>query len=129
MKYLKGQKHNLSKRQITWIKILALFWRYVAPYLLLLLGCQIGIILSHSKTGAVIGMAGGLIFLGLYLYAGYRARWRHIYCFHQDANHEKMTPDHCAWDTLEKKDAVGLPIVLILLSIIVIIILLFFSNY
>ena len=33
-----------------------------------------------------------------------------------------MTPDHCAWDTLEKKDVVGLPIVLILLGIIVIII-------
>ena len=122
MKYPKGQKHNLSKRQITWIKILALFWRYAAPFLLLLLGCQIGIILSHSKTGAVIGMASEFIFLGLYLYVGYRARWRHIYCFYQDVNREAMTPDHCAWDTLEKKDVVGLPIVLILLGIIVIII-------
>ncbi|MBU1093167.1 MAG: hypothetical protein KKH01_01755 [Firmicutes bacterium] len=99
-----------------WIKILAYFWRYgiiacVIPAMYL------GRVVTKSRTGVLPGLSSIMMIMGLYYLLGYIFKFRHIYCVFQNANNEKMSPNEIYWNTLSKKDLIGVPILLICIGV------------
>ena len=108
--------NQLSGKKVLWIKVLAYFWRYgiiacVIPAMYL------GRIVTKSRTGVLLGLSSIMMIMGLYYLLGYIFKFRHIYCVFQNANHEKMSPNEIYWNTLSKKDLIGVPILLICIGV------------
>ena len=96
----------------TAVILLAYAHRYLFPMLsvgLPLLFCQTENVLLYMGTGFVL--------FSLYSFAGYKLRWKHIFCSYQNAYHKKMTPDRINWNLIKKADAYGTPIIFGILGV------------
>ena len=93
------------------IIFLAYLHRYVYPIMVIVLPMLIGM------EYALLGIGIGFLLLALYDLVGYILRWKHIYCSHQEAHREKMTPDDIKWHTIKKSEAFGLPAIGVFMGI------------
>lgn len=57
-----------------------------------------------------------VLFAG-WFFAGYKLRWKHIYCSDQNAHRQKMTPNDIRWHTMKISDAYGVPLVFLILGL------------
>ena len=59
-------------------------------------------------------------FLGYAIWslAGYRRKWKHIYCSFQNTTHQKMTPHSIQWENIKKTDAYGVPIFYLIMALV-----------
>lgn len=90
---------------------LAYFHRY--GWIVLMTVC---VLAWPEKFCEILG--GFFVTHSLWSLAGYRWKWKHIYCSNQNASRQKMTPNSVRWDTMKKSDAYGLPALCLLLGII-----------
>lgn len=51
-------------------------------------------------------------------FIGYKLRWKHIFCSYQNAYHIKMTPERIDWDSIEKHDAYGVPLLFLVMGLV-----------
>ena len=84
---------------------LALAHRYLWPVLQIL----VPLLLGGENWFLFMGI--GVSTFAVYTFAGYKLRWKHIYCSYQNAYRKKMTPDNICWGTIKKSDAYGVPII------------------
>lgn len=89
---------------------LALAHRYLWPLLMILIPLWLG------KENWFAFMGTGVLIFAAYTFAGYKLRWKHIYCSYQNAYRQEMTPDHIRWGRIDKKDAYGVPIIFTVLG-------------
>ena len=73
------------------VKTLALWVRYGWPIAMLALTCVL-------ESPLFLGI--NLCAFALYLFIGYKLKWKHIYCSYQDAYHQKMTPNRMKWSMI-----------------------------
>lgn len=97
-----------------WIIALAYYHRYGWIF------TMIALTLIWPKQFAYIVGCGGIIF-SVWSFVGYKCKWRHIYCSHQNASHEKMTPNSIQWSRVKTSDAYGIPIIFFVLGVALII--------
>lgn len=105
----------LSARQGRNVKVLAYGVYYgliVAVVPLYLLGY---VLYLHPYSG-VLSLCFGLFLYGSYLLLGALLRFRHIYCYYQNAYHLPMTPESINWNTLKRSDYYGVPAVFMVLG-------------
>ncbi len=105
-----------ERRSITVMYILAYLNRYVYPLLILFAGLLTERL--RDRTTMLFVMALGILLDGIYNLIGYLCRWKHIYLCYQSMCHTKMTPTRIEWDRMTKKDAYGVPVVLIIVGIV-----------
>ena len=94
------------------VKTLALWVRYGWPIAMLALTCVL-------ESPLFLGI--NLCAFALYLFIGYKLKWKHIYCSYQDAYHQKMTPNRMKWSMIRKSDAYGIPAFFCIMGIALII--------
>lgn len=63
-------------------------------------------------------LGGFFVIHGIWSLAGYRRKWKHVYCSNQNASRQKMTPNSVRWDTMKKSDAYGLPALCLIFGIV-----------
>ena len=84
---------------------LALAYRFVYPPLIVLVSCLLG------GTNLLLFLGIGCCLYGTYMIAGYKLRWKHIYCAYQVSHRgQKMTPDNIRWETI-RNDIYIVPII------------------
>ncbi|MBQ4140957.1 MAG: hypothetical protein IJD70_06435 [Clostridia bacterium] len=59
-----------------------------------------------------------MIVYAAWTFIGYKLRWRHIFCSYQNAYHIKMTPERIDWDSIEKHDAYGVPLLFLVMGLV-----------
>ena len=67
----------------------------------------------------------GLCFIATSLWSliGYKLKWKHIYCSHQNGHrtangHRKdMTPHHICWTHIKKSEAYGVPLIFLIVGV------------
>ena len=89
---------------------LALLHRYGWCGVMLLMVCVFNDYDIHILTG-------GSLILSVWTFVGYKCKWKHIFCSYQDAYHCKMTPGAIDWDWIEKRDAYGVPLILLVIAL------------
>ena len=92
--------------------LLALFHRYFYHLISLVLLFRA----AKSKHQFMLLMGVYLLLFAFYSFIGYVFRWKHIFCSYQNANHVRMTPSRINWDTIDKKDCIGVPIIFAVLG-------------
>ena len=95
-----GKMHTTSLMVI----LLAYFHRY--GWIAVMTGC----ILIWPAFALYILCVGFLIF-SIWSFIGYKCKWKHIYCSHQNSSHQKMTPNAIHWNQIEKSEAYGIPLI------------------
>lgn len=85
---------------------LAYFHRY--GWIAVMLGC---IIIWPTLTPHILCI--GCIIFSIWSFIGYKYKWKHIYCSHQNASRQRMTPNAIYWDKIEKGEAYGIPAVIL----------------
>lgn len=61
------------------------------------------------------------ILFSIWTFVGYKRKWRHIYCSHQNAYRQEMTPHSIRWNQIKKSDAYGIPLVFFVMGIVLLI--------
>lgn len=107
----------------TGMYILAYLDRYVYPLLILLAGLVAELLRDRNTMLFVLAL--GILLDGIYNLVGYLCRWKHIYLCYQSMSHTKMTPTRIEWDRMAKKDAYGVPVVMIIMGIVGIVVSIF----
>ena len=108
----------MSEQEQNRIKLAAWLLRYPIPYLLIIQGF-LWALAFHSKKAMVIGMGVGIICYGLYMLIGFHLKWCHVFCWWQNVAHQKMTPDHCNWNNINRSEGYGLPFFLITFGVVI----------
>jgi hypothetical protein len=102
---------NKKNLQSTVVKILAYFHRYGWIFVTIL--C---VAIWLEQKFLVFGIS--FIVISIWSFVGYKCKWRHIYCSHQDSSHQAMTPDSIKWNEIEKREAYGESLVLFVLGMV-----------
>ena len=101
---------------VTVMYILAYMDRYVFPLAILAAGMLAELFWDRDVMLFVLGL--GILLDGIYNLVGYLCRFKHIYLCYQSMSHTKMTPTRIEWNRMSKKDAYGVPVVLIIVGIV-----------
>ncbi len=56
-------------------------------------------------------LCAGFLIFSVWSFIGYKCKWKHIYCSHQNSSRQKMTPNAIHWNEIEKSDAYGTPLI------------------
>lgn len=100
------------------VKALAIIVRYVIPVAIV----AAAVLFSRNYSDSLILMlliaGGGLLVYALYLFIGYKLRFKHIYCLYQNANGQKMTPETAKDEEIRKVDGKGVPSLFALIGLI-----------
>lgn len=110
IQYQKQKKSTLPDKTYAGIIALAYFHRYgwIAAMFALVL-----ILRETLFVSAVSAIA-----YAVWTFVGYKCRWRHIFCSHQNAYHIKMTPERIDWEWVKKYDAYGIPIFFFVMGLV-----------
>ena len=57
------------------------------------------------------------IAISLWSLIGYKLKWKHIYCSHQNAHRKDMTPHHISWTHIKKSEAYGGPLIFLIMGV------------
>ena len=102
---------NKKNLQSTVVKILAYFHRY--GWIIAMILC---VAIWLERKFLVWGI--GFIAYSIWSFVGYKFKWRHIYCSHQDSSHQAMTPDSIHWNQIKKSEGYGEPLLFFVLGLI-----------
>ena len=102
----------MSKMHTTSLTVilLAYFHRYV--WIAIMIGCM----LIWPALSLHILCAGFLIF-SIWSFIGYKCKWKHIYCSHQNSSRQKMTPNAIHWNEIDKREAYGIPLIFFVIGL------------
>lgn len=106
----------LSETEERRIKHLAYFFRYWV-FLFMFGFFFLGGFLFGGSSGGLLGFGVFFLAYGAYTLLGAIKKFRHIYCMYQNAYHQEMTPNEIYWNTINKSDLYGLPIVMLVFGV------------
>lgn len=103
----------MARRETNAALVIALAYFHRYGWIALITAC---VLARAEKFCEILG--GFFVIHSLWSLAGYRWKWKHVYCSNQNASRQKMTPNSVRWDTMQKSDAYGLPVLCLILGIV-----------
>ena len=110
IQYHKQKSSTLPDKTYAGIIALAYFHRYGW------IAAMFALVLILRETLFVFAVSA--IAYAVWTFVGYKCRWRHIFCSHQNAYHIKMTPERIDWEWVKKYDAYGIPIFFFVMGLV-----------
>ena len=106
-----GSKH-MSKGTAKEKRIIALAYFHRYGWIAIMTGM---IFLIPQYTLLIVGFC--FIATSLWSLIGYKLKWKHIYCSHQNAHRKDMTPHHICWTHIKKSEAYGAPVISLVVGV------------
>ena len=109
----KGSEH-MSKGTAKEKRIIALAYFHRYGWIAIMTGL---IFLIPQYTLLIVSLC--LIASSVWSLIGYKLKWKHIYCSHQNAHRQDMTPHHICWMHINKSEAYGAPVISLVVGVVI----------
>ena len=111
LEFDEGSKH-MSKGTAKEKRIIALAYFHRYGWIAIMTGL---ILLIPQYTLLIVSLC--FIAISLWSLIGYKLKWKHIYCSHQNAHRKDMTPHHICWTHIKKSEAYGGPLIFLIMGV------------
>lgn len=116
------QAKNLEKSEV--VKRICVIYFYMRCNMVILLalfhryGWIVAMIIAMNFGNPLLIGSVFLLIFSIWSIISYVFKWNHIFCSYQNAYHKKMTPNAVNWNKVKKRDAIGMPIWILVTSIV-----------
>ena len=102
----------MSKGEMSAQKVIALAYFHRYGWIAIMTGL---IFLIPQYALLIVSLC--FIATALWSLIGYKLKWKHIYCSHQNAHRRDMTPHHICWTDIKKSEAYGVPLIFFVMGV------------
>ena len=102
----------MSKGEMSTKKVIALAYFHRYGWIAIMTGL---IFLIPQYALLIVSLC--FIATALWSLIGYKLKWKHIYCSHQNAHRKDMTPHHICWTDIKKSEAYGVPLIFFVMGV------------
>jgi hypothetical protein len=103
---------DMSKGELTAKRVIALAYFHRYGWIAIMMGL---VFLIPQYALLIVSLC--FIATSLWSLIGYKLKWKHIYCSHQNAHRKDMTPHHICWTHIKKSEAYGVPLVFLVMGV------------
>lgn len=102
----------MSKGELTAKRVIALAYFHRYGWIAIMMGL---VFLIPQYALLIVSLC--FIATSLWSLIGYKLKWKHIYCSHQNAHRKDMTPHHICWTHIKKSEAYGVPLIFLVMGV------------
>ena len=103
---------DMSKGELTAKRVIALAYFHRYGWIAIMMGL---VFLIPQYALLIVSLC--FIATSLWSLIGYKLKWKHIYCSHQNAHRKDMTPHHICWTHIKKSEAYGGPLIFLVIGV------------